>query len=71
MDDRLKMEDIFYKTCKECSRDKVKATNELRKEQKKRIQPMQIHRLKPLKLHVLLYLQHVNILICCNYNAFD
>ena len=45
--DRVKMEEIFYKTCKEC-RDKVKATKELRKEQKKRIQPMETHRLKPL-----------------------
>ena len=47
MYDRIKVEEIFYKTCKEC-RDKVKATKELRKEQKKRIQPMEIHRLKPL-----------------------
>ena len=39
MYDRIKMEEIFFKTCKEC-RDKVKAT--------KRIQPMEIHRLKPL-----------------------
>ena len=42
MYDRSKMEEIFYKTCKEC-RDKVKATKELRKEQKKQIQPMEIY----------------------------
>ena len=39
MYDRINIANIFYKTCKEC-RDKVKATKELRKEQKKRIQPI-------------------------------
>ena len=56
--DRLKMKEIFYKTCKEC-RDKEKATKEFRKEQKKQIQPVEIHMLKPLIPYFLLYLQHV------------
>ena len=47
MYDRIRMEEIFSKTCKEC-RDNVKATKEFRKEQKKRTQPMETHRLKPL-----------------------
>ena len=57
MYDRIKMEDIFCKTCKEC-RDKVKATKELRKEQKKRIQPMEIH-VKAFNTIILLHLQNI------------
>ena len=52
--DRLKMAEICYTTCKEYS-DKVKATNELNKEQKKQIQPMEIHRLKPLTPYLFYY----------------